>query len=238
MFDWEIVWFFKAIGFPGGFSDGNRPEERLKCIAYNLMHYSGLDILAERDTDAGKEMDRVILSRYCKKIGKERRRMTLWNLFAGVLIIGTALVIVLGHDYKHRSILPPISEEKGSSEAQQANPAAPPIVELQNIESASDAQPTEIAAIPAQEPDAPKAAVPSRRGQNRSLPTKGDMSNARITNMSGITSARPYRVYLVLQALTKFAGTLPSGAHMTLRRPTYGDPGSNIQKNIAIKYEE
>jgi len=94
-----------------------------------------------------------------KKIRKERRRMTLWSLLGGVLIIGTASVIVLGHDYKHRSILPPISEEKGSSEAQQANSAAPPIVDFQNIESASMPQPTVIAAIPAQEPDAPKPAV-------------------------------------------------------------------------------
>jgi len=78
--------------------------------------------------------------------------MTLWSLLAGVLIIGTASVIVLGHDYKHRSILPP-------SEAQQANSAAPSIVEFQNIKSASMPQSTEIAATPAQEPDAPKPAV-------------------------------------------------------------------------------
>ena len=51
--------------FPAVFRTETGPEERLKCIAYNLMHYSGLDILAERDTDAGKGMDRVILSQYC-----------------------------------------------------------------------------------------------------------------------------------------------------------------------------
>lgn len=100
-----------------------------------------------------KEWIESFLVNTVKEIRKERRRMTLWNSLAGVLIIGTALVIVLSHDYKHRSILPPISEEKGSSEAQHANSAAPPIVEFQNIESASMPQPTEIAAIPAQQAD-------------------------------------------------------------------------------------
>jgi hypothetical protein len=103
--------------------------------------------------------------------------MTSWSLLAGVLIIGTASVIVLGHDYKHRSILPPISEEKGSSEAQQANSSAPPIVEFQNIKSALMPQPAEIAAIPAQKTDLASPSVAELQNvESASMPQPAEIA--------------------------------------------------------------
>lgn len=107
-----------------------------------------------QEKEPGKETE-SLPGNIVKETRKERRRMPLWTLLGGVLIVGTALGVVLAHDYRrtNREVLTfPASGEQKSAGVPQAQSVAPPAPEPLNVEPAPIPVATESANVPVQQP--------------------------------------------------------------------------------------